>query len=36
VRTVSEFLEKNTTLEQVIFVCFDDENYKIYQAFIQL
>ena len=36
VRTVLDFLEKNTTLEQVIFVCFDDENYKIYQTFLQL
>lgn len=32
VRTVSEFFERDTTLEQVIFVCFDEENFRIYQS----
>ena len=31
---VVEFLEQDTSLEQVIFVCFDEENYRIYQHLI--
>jgi len=31
VETVSSFLKKDTSIEKVIFVCFDDENYKIYE-----
>src|ERR1043165_927031 len=30
VKSVSSFLEKNTSIEKVIFVCFDEENYLIY------
>jgi O-acetyl-ADP-ribose deacetylase (regulator of RNase III) len=29
VRTVHAFLQKNNELEKVIFVCFDDENYRL-------
>lgn len=32
VRTVNDFLEKNNTIEKVYFVCFDQENYNLYQA----
>lgn len=31
INTVSEFLEKNTTISKVYFVCFDNENYVIYK-----
>ena len=31
VSTVNGFLQSNTALEKVFFVCFDDENYKIYK-----
>ena len=31
VREVKAFLEKNTTVEKVIFVCFDDENFNLYK-----
>ena len=31
IRTVSAFLEKNPLPEEVIFVCFDEENHRIYQ-----
>ncbi|EHQ28975.1 O-acetyl-ADP-ribose deacetylase [Mucilaginibacter paludis] len=34
VNTVKDFLEAHDTIEQVIFVCFDDENYEIYQALL--
>lgn len=30
VRTVKDF-DKSNEIEKVIFVCFDDENYKIYK-----
>lgn len=30
-RTTQAFLEKNTTLTQVLFVCFDEENYTWYE-----
>jgi O-acetyl-ADP-ribose deacetylase (regulator of RNase III) len=30
-QTVKEFLADNTTIEQVTFVCFDDENYALYK-----
>jgi O-acetyl-ADP-ribose deacetylase len=32
--TVSDFLTKNTSIQKVLFVCFDDENYGIYQSVI--
>jgi O-acetyl-ADP-ribose deacetylase (regulator of RNase III) len=35
VDTVRDFLETNNSLDQVIFVCFDDDNYNIYQALLQ-
>ena len=30
VATVKEFLDKNESITEVIFVCFDDENYSLY------
>ncbi len=33
-RTVKAFLEQNDTIEQACFVCFDDENYSIYQRLL--
>lgn len=30
-KTVNEFLNKNDTLEKVLFICFDDENYDYYK-----
>lgn len=32
IEAVSDFLEKNKAIREVIFVCFDLENYKIYQS----
>jgi len=32
VESVSSFLKKNSSIEKVIFVCFDEENYKIYES----
>lgn len=34
IQTVSEFLKQQTQIEQVIFVCFDDENFGIYEKLI--
>lgn len=34
VNTVSEFLRNNNGIEQVNFVCFDDENYNLYQSLL--
>jgi O-acetyl-ADP-ribose deacetylase (regulator of RNase III) len=31
INSVMEFLGKNNTIEKVIFVCFDDENYELYR-----
>jgi O-acetyl-ADP-ribose deacetylase len=31
VATVNDFLSGNTSIEKVIFVCFDDENYEFYK-----
>jgi O-acetyl-ADP-ribose deacetylase (regulator of RNase III) len=31
VETVKEFLSKTSLIEKVIFVCFDDENYVLYE-----
>jgi O-acetyl-ADP-ribose deacetylase len=36
VATVSEFLVDHDELKQVIFVCFDRENYKLYEDILQL
>lgn len=33
VKTVAEFLEKNDEIEEVIFVCFDEDNYRIYENY---
>lgn len=30
VRTVKDYLDRNESIEKVIFVCFDDENYRLY------
>ncbi len=32
IKTVTEFLSKNKTIEKVYFVCFDEENYNIYKS----
>lgn len=34
VQEVRKFLSNNQTIESVIFVCFDDENYSIYQQLL--
>jgi O-acetyl-ADP-ribose deacetylase (regulator of RNase III) len=34
IRTVKDFLLSNTQIEKVIFVCFDDENYFIYEKML--
>ena len=31
VATVREFLNENSSIKEVVFVCFDDENYKLYK-----
>ena len=36
IRTVIEFLENNDSIEKVIFVCFDDENYNLYLSLINM
>jgi O-acetyl-ADP-ribose deacetylase (regulator of RNase III) len=35
IQTVTNFLIKTDKIKQVIFVCFDDENYKIYSELIK-
>ncbi|WDF63272.1 O-acetyl-ADP-ribose deacetylase [Flavobacterium sp. KACC 22763] len=35
VKTIKDF-EKSVEIEKVIFVCFDDENYKIYKSLLQI
>lgn len=35
VRSITSFWENDTTIEQVIFVCFDNENYMLYQALLK-
>lgn len=34
VKTVGEFLAENQSIEEVIFICFDDENLSIYQKLL--
>ena len=34
--TVTQFLSENDQLKQVYFVCFDEENYKLYRQFISI
>lgn len=36
VKEVEAFLDKNNTIGKVIFCCFDEENYKIYESIINL
>jgi O-acetyl-ADP-ribose deacetylase len=35
VNTVQHFILTENSIEEVIFVCFDDENYEIYQALLK-
>jgi O-acetyl-ADP-ribose deacetylase (regulator of RNase III) len=35
IKTVSDFLSSSNEIEKVIFVCFDDENYDIYNNLLQ-
>jgi O-acetyl-ADP-ribose deacetylase (regulator of RNase III) len=35
IRTVKDFLSSNTKIEKVIFVCFDEENYRIYEKLLE-
>jgi len=32
---VTDYLENGTSIERVIFVCFDEENYKLYSNIIK-
>ena len=34
VHTVDEFLKQNDLIEKVYFVCFDEENYRLYESLI--
>ena len=34
IKEVTEFLNKNKTIEKVFFVCFDNENYRIYSELL--
>ena len=34
IRETKEFLEKNKSIEKVIFVCFDDNTYRIYKEYL--
>lgn len=34
IKTVSEFIQTNPSIQKVYFVCFDEENYSIYQAIL--
>ncbi len=34
-KTVHDFLENNTEIEEIIFVCFDDENFDFYEKALQ-
>lgn len=36
IRSVKEFIEKGTPIEEIIFVCFDDDNYSIYTELLEL
>jgi len=36
VSEVKKFLEKNESIERVIFVCFDEEKYKVYQNILEI
>lgn len=32
---INDFLQSNTTISEVVFVCFDEENYALYDALLQ-
>lgn len=34
IHTVDSFLEENASFEKVIFVCFEDDNYQLYQSIL--
>lgn len=36
VHAVKDFLKLTTLIKEIFFVCFDDENYKIYQSLLKL
>jgi O-acetyl-ADP-ribose deacetylase (regulator of RNase III) len=36
VKTVKDYLDENESIEKVIFVCFDEENYKLYSELLAL
>ncbi len=35
IKTVNDFLSEDKSIEQVVFVCFDNENYRIYEQLLQ-
>lgn len=35
IQTVREFIQAKTVIQKVIFVCFDEENYAIYQSLLK-
>jgi len=35
INTVKEFLERDKSLEKVVFICFDEENYSIYESLLK-
>jgi len=35
VATVRDFLNQNKTVSEIIFVCFDDKNYELYEVLLQ-
>ena len=36
INTVSDFIKNHSTIDKVVFVCFDNENYTIYQKIMAL
>jgi O-acetyl-ADP-ribose deacetylase (regulator of RNase III) len=36
IETIKEFIESNDIIKVIYFVCFDEENYKIYQSLLKL
>ncbi|WP_317125645.1 macro domain-containing protein [Flavobacterium cerinum] len=36
VDTVNDFLSENETIQKIVFVCFDDENYNLYDAILKI
>ena len=35
ISTVKTFIEANPKLEEIIFICFDKENFKLYEALLK-